>query len=132
MNTQHEPTGIAPPIGAYSHGIEVPAGARTLHVAGQVGLRPDGSLAGPTLAEQGEQIFRNILAILAAAGMTAGDLVRTTHYLVGPVEPDALAAYRDARTRVLGDARPTSTLLFVAGLAQPEFVVEVDAVAARA
>src|SRR5215471_5797361 len=45
MNKVHNPPEIAPPLGAYSHAIEAPAGARTLHISGQVGLLPDGRLA---------------------------------------------------------------------------------------
>jgi enamine deaminase RidA (YjgF/YER057c/UK114 family) len=45
MNKIHEPAGVAPPVGAYSHAIEVAAGARTLYISGQVGILPDGSTA---------------------------------------------------------------------------------------
>ncbi len=43
MTKVHNPAEIAPPVGAYSHAIEVPTGARTLHIAGQVGITPDGT-----------------------------------------------------------------------------------------
>ena len=43
MNKKHVPDTIAPPVAAYSHGIEIPPNARVLHTAGQVGILPDGT-----------------------------------------------------------------------------------------
>src|SRR5437899_10707251 len=76
----HNPRSIAAPIGTYSLGIEVPPGARWLHVAGQIGVRPDGSVPS-TIEEQTEVVWQNILAVLADAGMGIGDVVTITLFL---------------------------------------------------
>ena len=44
MNRTSNPATVAPPVGAYSHAVEVPPGSRLLYIAGQVGNLPDGSL----------------------------------------------------------------------------------------
>ena len=128
MNKIHNPAGIAPPIGAYSHGIEVPAGARTLHVSGQVGLTPDGKLAAGIEA-QTEAALNNILGILKSAGMGIEDVVKMTTFLV---DANDVGKVRAARMRVLGSHRPASTLLVISRLAAPEYLIEIEATAAKA
>jgi enamine deaminase RidA (YjgF/YER057c/UK114 family) len=128
MNTRHNPTAVAPPFGAYSHAIEVPPGARWLYVSGQVGVRPDGTM-GEGTAGQVEWAFRNVVAVLEAAGMGPGDLVRLNQYLIRREDAPLL---RQVRAQVIGDVRPASTLIVVAGLAAPDWLVEVEAVAAKA
>jgi len=125
---QHNPEGVAAPISAYSHGIEVPPGARWLTVSGQVGIDSGGALA-PDAAGQSEVIWQNISRILATAGMGIGDIVKMTAYLVDPAD---LAAYGAVRTRYLGDHRPASSLVYVSGLVKPEMKLEVEVQAARA
>ena len=128
MLTSRNPTTIAPPFSPYSHAVEAPPGARWLYISGQVGVRPDGSLAeGP--AAQIEQTWRNILAILDDAGMSPADLVRVNGYLI---QKEHVTLYRDVRDAMLDGARPASTLLFISGLAHPEWLVEIEAVAAKA
>ena len=126
--TIHNPPQIAAPLGAYSNGIGTPAGGRWLHIAGQVGVAADGSL-GQGVEAQAELAWKNLLAVLADAGMDAGDLVKVQHFLVDAAD---LPAYGAVRSRFLGDARPASTLLIVAALARPEWRVEIDAVAWKA
>ena len=69
------------------------------------------------------------LHIAGQVGMTVADLVKVTHYLV---RGEDLPAYNPVRLRHLGSARPASTLVVVAGLARPEWRIEVEAVAWRA
>ncbi|MCG8548376.1 MAG: RidA family protein [Alphaproteobacteria bacterium] len=128
MNRIYNPDGIAAPAGAYSHGVEAPANARTLYIAGQIGVNPDGSISD-SAEDQADRAWQNIVAILADAGMGVEDLVRMTTYITRA--EDALAI-RAVRTKYLGDYRPASTLLVVAALAQPEYVFELEAVAAKA
>jgi 2-iminobutanoate/2-iminopropanoate deaminase len=122
----HNPTRVAPPAGPYSHGIEVRANARWLHISGQVGTATDGTVPSETGA-QAEICWRNIQAILADAGMGMEHLVKVTAFLT---RAEDIPAYREARDRVLGEARPASTLVVVSRLARPEWLVEVEAVAA--
>src|SRR5262252_8497243 len=63
----HNPATVAPGTG-YSHGIELPGNARLLYLAGQIGVAPDGKMP-PDIRGQAEQAWRNLEAILKAAGM---------------------------------------------------------------
>jgi len=127
MAKHYSPGTVAPPLSRYSHAVEAPAAARWLHISGQVGIKPDGSLA-EGLKAQMEQAWLNVLALLKAAQMEPGDLVKVTAFLVAGSADVGL--YRDVRDRVLGTAKPASTLLIVAGLARPEYLVEIEAIAA--
>ena len=123
------PEGIAAPASRYSHAALVSGPARWLHLSGQVGVAPDGSLA-TGLDAQLDQCLANIDTALASAGMTRANLVKLTWYLTQST-PEAIAIYRARRDLWLADVpAPASTLLVVAALASPAFVVEVDAVAA--
>ena len=127
------PASINPPFGHYSHGVDIGPGARWLHLSGQVGVNPAGDLLDG-LAAQTEQAFANIDAILTEAGYTRADLVKVTTFLVaraGEVNTDDVAAYRDVRNQYLGPNKPTSTLLVVAGLADPKWLIEIEAIAAK-
>lgn len=126
MATIHNPTGIAPAFSHYSLGVEVPPDARWLSVSGQVGVAPDGVLAkGPEA--QMECAWRNIFTILESAGMTQQDLVKVTAYLT---RPEDTGLYRQVRDRLLDGAAPASTLIIVSGLADPAWLVEIEATAA--
>ena len=128
MVTIHNPKSIAAPIGTYSQGIEVPPGARWLYVAGQIGVRPDGSVPA-TIEEQTEVVWQNILAVLADAGMGIGDVVKITSFLT---RHENFPRFAQVRAKFLGSHRPASTLLVISSLARPEFLVEVEAIAAKA
>ncbi len=60
--------------------------------------------------------------------MGVEDIVRIDAYVTSP---DVVPAFRDVRGEVIGDARPASTLLIVAGLALPDWCVEIEVVAAK-
>ncbi|MBL8808194.1 MAG: RidA family protein [Rhodospirillales bacterium] len=123
------PKTIAPPQGKYQMAIEIPAGARTLHISGQVGVLPDGKMAQGFDA-QADAVWSNLKAILADAGMTFDDLVKVTIILVDKAH---IGPSRDARERNLGSARrPASTLLVIPALASPDYLIEIEAVAAKA
>ena len=124
----HNPKSIAAPIGTYSHGMETPPNARWLHVAGQVGVRPDGSVPA-SIEEQTEVVWQNILAVLADAGMGIGDVVKITSFLT---RFENFPKFAQVRAKYLGSHRPASTLLVISSLARPEFLVEVEAIAAKA
>jgi len=126
--SKHNPNTIAAAFSSYSLAVEAPAQARWLHVSGQVGVAPDGSLAeGPEA--QMETAFRNILAILGSAGMGPHDLVKVTVFLT---RSEDVGLYRGVRDRMLAGATPASTLLIVSALASPDWLVEIEAIAAAA
>jgi enamine deaminase RidA (YjgF/YER057c/UK114 family) len=122
-----KPAAVAPPFSAYSHAVEAPAGARFLYVSGQLGVAPNGTVAGD-FAGQANQAFLNVMAILKEAGMGPGDLVRINTYLTDSAD---IGAYREIRDRHMGGHEAASTMLVISALAQPRFKIEVEAVAAK-
>ena len=126
MLIRHKTNEIAPPFSAYSHGVEVPPGARWLHVSGQVGVAPDGALAEDSVGQM-EQTWANVLAVLKDAGMGPHDLVKVTGYVT---QAEDVSLFRQVRDSLLEGAQPASTLVVVSGLAQPDWLVEIEAVAA--
>jgi enamine deaminase RidA (YjgF/YER057c/UK114 family) len=127
-NTRHNPKSMAPPTrNLYAHGVESPTGSRLLHIAGQVGTRPDGSIA-PDLAGQTEQIMANIKAILADAGMDFSDIVKINAYCL---KAEDILTYAAIRNRYFEGSPPATTAVVISGLAFPEWLIEVDAVAAK-
>jgi enamine deaminase RidA (YjgF/YER057c/UK114 family) len=126
MLKAHSPKAVAAPFSRYSHGVEAPASARWLHVSGQVGVAPDGTVRQGAEA-QIEQAWRNLLAILESAGMGPPDLVKVTTFLT---DRSHLQVSRQIRDRMLQGAEPASTLLIVDGLASAEWLVEIEAIAA--
>lgn len=128
MNKAFNPPAIAAPSGTYSHGVEVPPNSRLLYVAGQIGIRPDGSI-GATIEEQTEAVWQNIRMVLAGAGMGISDVVKVNSFIT---QPENFPKFAQVRAKYLGEHRPASTLLVVRGLARPEFLVEVEAIAAKA
>jgi enamine deaminase RidA (YjgF/YER057c/UK114 family) len=121
------PDTVAAPLGSYSHAGWVKAGSDLLYIAGQVGVRPDGSLPA-TVAEQADIAYANLLRILEAAGLTAAHIVKLNTYVVAG---QPAAAFREARRKALGDIRPASTFVFVPQLIEPKYLIEIEAVAAR-
>lgn len=127
-NQLRNPDTIHEPLGAYSHQVEVPGGSRWLVMAGQVGKTPDGRVPEDPV-EQAEVALDNVKRNLEAAGMDVNDVVKLTWYVAGQIDG---GRRREVLTRWLGDHRPASTFIYVAGLASPEYRVEIDAVACKA
>ena len=125
-HTPHDPAQQAAAASRYSQAIETDPGLRFLHVSGQVGVDADGSTVDGADAQH-DQAWANVLGLLHGAGMGAEHLVRVNAFLVGA---DQLAPSRRTRDRVLGTAKPASTVVIVAGLADPRWVVEIEAIAA--
>jgi 2-iminobutanoate/2-iminopropanoate deaminase len=120
------PASIRPPLARYSHGFAIPADCRLVITAGQVGIGPDEMIPEGSEA-QADICFANIAAILAEDGMGLGDIVRLSVYVTGR---EHMAGYRQSRDRHFPGTPPTTTLLMVAGLVRPEFVIEIEAIAA--
>ena len=126
QNRAMYPETIHPPIGAYAHAVEVPDTAKTVFIAGQVGIDIDGNVPADFTA-QADRAWQNLMAILEFNGMRMKDVVKITHFLTDAAN---IAAYGEVRAKYLGEDRPASTLLIVAGLARPDLLVEVEMVAA--
>jgi 2-iminobutanoate/2-iminopropanoate deaminase len=119
---------VARQIGSYSDAVEVAQNMRWLVTSGTPGLAADGNLPAD-VERQSEIAWGHIITMLRKAEMTVHDVVKVTQYLT---RPEDIAAYSKVRERVLGDMRPASTLLIVAQLVRPEFLVEVEVLAAKA
>jgi 2-iminobutanoate/2-iminopropanoate deaminase len=127
VTQKRNPDTVHPPIGAYSHQVEVPAGATLLAIAGQVGRTIDGQVPEDPI-EQVKQALDNVRLNLEAAGMGVADVVKLNWYLVGQID---MAKRREVTLAWLRGNEPVSTLVYVAALAAPEYRVEVEAWACR-
>jgi len=127
MKQPRNPESIHAPLGRYVHQIEVSGEGRMLFLAGQVGIRPDGTVPADPV-DQLRVALENIVRNLEAAGFETTDLVKLTTYVVGEMDAVGRRAQLD---RVLGSHLTTSTLVYVAALASPDYKVEVDAWATR-
>jgi reactive intermediate/imine deaminase len=116
-----------PPTNGYSHAVSL--NGPVVFVSGQVPLDSEGRLAGAgDPLEQARQVFRNMAAVLAGSGAGMADVVKLTVFLTDLAD---LAAFRQARDEVFSTSEPpASSLVQVAGLVNPEFRIEIEAVAA--
>lgn len=126
MITTLEPADIHPPFAPYSHGVVVPAGQRLVFCSGQLGIGADGHVP-PDCAGQARICFDNIAAILREAGLGLEHIVRINAYVSGR---EHLPQYMGVRNALFAAPFPASTLMIVSGFARPEFVVEIEAIAA--
>jgi enamine deaminase RidA (YjgF/YER057c/UK114 family) len=120
------PTHIRPPFGRYSHGVEVVAGSRLVFCSGQLGVGPD-DLVPDGVEAQTRLCFENIAAILREARLSLSDVVRINAYVTAR---EHMQGYMKVRNAHVGEPPPASTLMIVSGFTRPEFVVEVEAIAA--
>ncbi len=127
MNKLHNPETVAPPFSSYSHAVESMQNCHVLFISGQVGVNPDGSLA-EGIEAQTETALNNIRETLRSANMDFEDITRLNTYVVNRED---IAKVRGVRESVLGDARPASTLVLVAGLASEDWLIEIEAIAAK-
>ncbi len=127
-NVRHSnPAGMTQPA-AYSQVVEVSGPHRLVFVAGQTGVDPSGKAAQEFRA-QAVQTFTNIKTALASVGGSMDNLVRITTYLTD-IQQNA-DIYREVRASFLPNKSvlPASTLVQVTRLADPAYLIEVDAIA---
>ena len=123
-----DPKDIVPlSVPNYAHGALAAEAVNWLHLLGQVGVAPDGA------TEQGfeaqcRRAFENVRACLRDASMDLNHVVMLRIYLT---RREDLAMLRQVRGEVFGTRRFPSTLVFVSGLVDPDWLVELEAVAAR-
>jgi len=126
VSVRHDPFPVnAPYHGIYAHGVETRAGARMLHVSGQVGQTPEGHLPSD-FHGQCKQALLNVSSVLSAANMTFTDIVKMSFFLVRREDMSTLV---EVRKELLEGVRPAITTVFVAGLVSPDWLVEVDVIA---
>lgn len=123
------PPALSEPRG-YVHVTIVPAG-KQVYVSGQVALDKAGNVVGKgDLAAQAEQVYKNLGEALAAAGASFGDVFKLVTYVVD-LTPDKVAQVRGSRAKAFGTGPfPSSTMVGVSGLVHPDWLLEVEAIAA--
>jgi enamine deaminase RidA (YjgF/YER057c/UK114 family) len=125
--SRSNPGGLSTPL-TYSH-VVVATGSRVVFLAGQVALDANGNLVGgEDVVAQAEQVYRNIVTALDAAGAKPSDVAKLTTFMVGH-HPELLDPIAAARRAAFGDDAPASTLVGVQALARPEYLIEVEAIA---
>jgi enamine deaminase RidA (YjgF/YER057c/UK114 family) len=109
--------------------VVVATGSRLVFVAGQLADDPQGDLvAQGDLAAQARQAFANVGRALAAAGARPDQVARITIYVVDH-RPEYLPQISQARIAVFGDHKPADTIVGVETLAEPGYLIEVEAIA---
>lgn len=111
----------------YSHATAVEGAQKFLFVSGQFGVAPSGALQ-TSFHEQAEQALDNIEALLVHAGMGMSNLVKLTYFLTNADDSATLAEVRMHRWKELQP--PAVTVLTVSALARPEYMIEIEAIAA--
>lgn len=120
------PATLAPTAG-FSQVVTV-SGGQTIYVSGQVAFDAARNLVGRgDFRAQAEQVFENIKAALAAAGADFSHVVKLNIYMLDRANLPVLREVRDRYVNT--EAPPASTLIEVRGLAQEEFLLEIEAIA---
>lgn len=122
------PKTLAPPPG-YTYVVDTSSPARTVYVAGQLGLDTENRLVGAPgdFRAQAEQAFVNLKLALAAVGATMKDVVKINNYLT---DMSHIGLFREVRDRHLNTkAPPASTTVAISQLARPGALFEIEAIA---
>jgi 2-iminobutanoate/2-iminopropanoate deaminase len=127
-NQAHNPSDVYEPYVNYAHAVEVRAGARTLYVSGLNGYEPDGRTMPSSFEEQAALVWRHLERVLASADMTFADVVSLRFYLADPAFDAGNVAVLMSH---LGGHRAARTVI-CAQLLEPEWLIEIEAIAARA
>lgn len=122
------PGDIAKPASNYAQGVLHSAAGQRLVISGQIGVKPDGSIERG-LEAQMERAWNNLFGVLKAAGFDKRDLVKVTVFVT---EPGKVGLLRSMRDRLFEGHVCAFTYLQVAGLASPDFLVEIEAEAVKA
>ncbi|GAB4421820.1 MAG: RidA family protein [Anaerolineae bacterium] len=120
------PAAISQPTG-YTHVVEV-TGGKTVYISGQIAFDAEGKVVGVgDLAAQAHQVFANLRAALASVGADFTQVVKLNYYLL---DMSQLPAVREIRNQYINTAQPpASTAVQVSGLAHPDLLIEIEAVA---
>ncbi|MGI9476368.1 MAG: RidA family protein [Hyphomicrobiaceae bacterium] len=126
MHREINPSDFPAPQSNYSQGVVHNGASERLVISGQVGVRSDGSIA-EGLEAQMQQTWDNFLAVLKTAGFDTADVVKVTLFTTVP----ALQEFRRGREKALAGHAPAATYVQVAGLADPDFLVEIEGEAVK-
>ncbi|MFT4028896.1 MAG: RidA family protein [Protaetiibacter sp.] len=119
---------LAPPNGHFAQAVLVEAPSRLLFISGMTARTADGGIAGiGDVTEQTHQVCRNLRAAVVAAGGTLDDLVRVDVFVRDIADFDAIHA---VRRQYFTAEPPASTMVEVSGFVKPEYLIEINAIAA--
>lgn len=122
-----DPAGIKPSPGYANVGVLT--GGRLVYVSGQIAFDGENRVVGKgDLKAQAVQVFENVKACLATAGATFRDVVKISTYVVG-LTPAGAGIVREVRGQYFAGHRPTSTMVGVSALIDPDLLIEVEVVA---
>jgi len=121
----HNPATVCPPAAGYSMGVEATKHRRLLFISGQVPERVDGTVPEGFEA-QCEQSWRNVVEVLAAAGLGVEHLVKVTTFLT---DRSQLVTNRAIRRKMLGEHQPALTVVVVQTV-DSKWLLEIEAIAA--
>jgi enamine deaminase RidA (YjgF/YER057c/UK114 family) len=126
--TRINPSNISKPFSNYSHVVTAVGAQKLVFCAGQVAADTDGKVLPPDdFGAQTKMVMQNLENALAAGGAKLSDVTKVTIYICNPHDvPKARAILHD----YFGDYPPGSTLCILRGLANPNFLLEVEAIAA--
>lgn len=124
--TAYQPADVFVPAGkSYSHSVIVEAG-RTLYVAGQTSRDREGNIVcRGDAAGQTRQALENMKKIVEGAGGRMEDVAKTTVFITDIEHRDAVGR---VRKEFFKGEPPANTLLVISGLADPAFLVEIEAI----
>ncbi len=122
MGDQHISSG-SPYESTYGFSRAVRVGDRVM-VAGTAPIPPEGEEVAATAYEQMLRCGEIMLGALGQAGAAAGDVVRTRMFIIDPADADEVGR---AHRQVFGEASPAATMVVVAGLLDPAWLVEAEA-----
>lgn len=121
-----QPESLNDPRPRYSQGI-LNEGGKLLFIAGQTASDKEGKVVGKgDIKAQTRQVFANLKAVLDGAGGTIDDVVMTTTYIV---DRKYREGYNEVRQGLYKNDPATSTLVIVTGLADPDYLIEISAIA---
>jgi len=121
-----QPKSLNDPRPRYSQSI-LTEGGKMLFIAGQTASDKDGNVVGKgDIKAQTRQVFDNIKAVLEAAGGSFDNMVMTTTYITDRKHREG---YNEVRRDLYKQDPPTSTLVIVSGLANPDYLIEIAGIA---
>ena len=112
---------------AYTHAVTVSGTGKLVFVAGQLARDASGRCVGKEdMRAQIQQVGENIKACLEAAGASLADIVKTNTFVT---DYEEFSKHGDIRLRYFGAATPTSTTVQISRLADPDAMIEIEAIA---
>ena len=126
--TRTNPKTISKPFASYSHVVTAKGAKKLVFCAGQVAAGVDGNVLPPDdFGAQAKMVMRNLKNALAAGGAKLSDVTKVTVYIVNPHD---VRKARGVLKQYFGKHPPGSTLCILRGLAHPDFLLEIEAIAA--